>query len=135
MPKPVFIDRTILFGDCDPAGIVYTPRFSYFALEAVHEALGVWLEGPGLRALMAHDILPPARALVLEFLHPVSWDDVLRLKVSVAEVGEHAFTFAVEGRLPTDVLAFTARLTQVCVCPRTKTVVAIPAPLRAVLAS
>ncbi|PBD21856.1 thioesterase, partial [Pseudomonas aeruginosa] len=49
MPTPVFIKRTVLFGDCDPEGIVYTPRFSYFVLEAVQEALGVWLGGPGLR--------------------------------------------------------------------------------------
>ncbi len=47
MPTPVFIKRTVLFGDCDPEGIVYTPRFSYFVLEAVQEALGVWLGGPG----------------------------------------------------------------------------------------
>ncbi|PXB94009.1 acyl-CoA thioesterase, partial [Pseudomonas aeruginosa] len=28
MPTPVFIKRTVLFGDCVPEGIVYTPRFS-----------------------------------------------------------------------------------------------------------
>lgn len=35
MPDAVFVSRTILFGDCDPAGVVYTPRFSYFAVEAI----------------------------------------------------------------------------------------------------
>jgi hypothetical protein len=29
--KTVVIKRKILFGDCDPEGIIYTPRFSYFA--------------------------------------------------------------------------------------------------------
>lgn len=58
MPTPVFIKRTVLFGDCDPEGIVYTPRFSYFVLEAVQEALGVWLGGPGLRTLLGFRILP-----------------------------------------------------------------------------
>lgn len=47
MPTPVFIKRTVLFGDCDPEGIVYTPRFSYFVLEAVQEALGSGWEGRG----------------------------------------------------------------------------------------
>ncbi|MFT6816141.1 MAG: acyl-CoA thioesterase FadM, partial [Sphingobacteriales bacterium] len=32
-----------MFGDCDPEGIVYTPRFSYFALEATHEAMHIML--------------------------------------------------------------------------------------------
>ncbi|TDF81477.1 thioesterase family protein [Pseudomonas sp. H9] len=133
MPSPVFIQRKVLFGDCDPEGIVYTPRFSYFVLEAVHEALGVWLNGPGLRALLGFNILPPARAFSLEFLHPVTWDDELTIKVSVSNVGEHSFSFSVEGRLPSDVLAFVASLTQVCVCPQTREVVAVPLPLRVLL--
>lgn len=133
MPSPVFVERKVLFGDCDPEGIVYTPRFSYFVLEAVHEALGVWLEGPGLRTLMGFKILPPARAFSLEFLHPVTWDDVLTIKVSVSNVGEHSFSFSVEGRIASDVLAFVASLTQVCVSPQTREVVALPPALRVLL--
>lgn len=133
MASPVIIKRKVLFGDCDPQGIVYTPRFSYFVLEAVHEALGVWLQGPGLRRLMGFDILPPARAFALEFLHPVTWDDELALEVSVSNVGAHSFSFAVEGRLPSGIVAFTASLTQVCVCPQTHEVVVVPAQLRALL--
>ncbi|MFK0090759.1 acyl-CoA thioesterase [Pseudomonas sp. NPDC090755] len=131
MPSPVFVERKVLFGDCDPEGVVYTPRFSYFVLEAVQEALGVWLEGPGLRTLMGFKILPPARAFSLEFLHPVTWDDVLTLKVSVSNVGEHSFSFSVEGRIASGVLAFVASLTQVCVSPDTREVVAVPQQLRA----
>ena len=125
MPTPVFIKRTVLFGDCDPEGIVYTPRFSYFVLEAVQEALGVWL---GFR------ILPPARAFSLEFLHPVTWDDELTLRVGVSNVGTHSFSFSVEGRLSPDVVAFTASLTQVCGSPDTREVMEVPAQLRALLA-
>lgn len=130
MPSAVFVERKVVFGDCDPEGIVYTPRFSYFVLEAVHEALGVWLGGPGLRSLMGFRILPPARALSLEFLYPVTWDDVLSLKVDVSNVGEHSFSFSVEGRLPSEVVAFVASLTHVCVCPDTHEVVAVPPALR-----
>ena len=51
MSSIITITRKVLFGDCDPEGIVYTPRFSYFAVEAVHEALnvfvkGAWIENP-----------------------------------------------------------------------------------------
>ena len=133
MSKTVFIKRKILFGDCDPEGIVYTPRFSYFAVEATHEALNVWLKGPGLKTLMGFDILPPARAFSLEFLNPVTWDDELTMHVSVADVGEHSFSFSVEGFIKSDILVFTAKLTHVCVATDTKKVVMVPEGLRVLL--
>ena len=133
MASPVFIKRKILFGDCDPEGIVYTPRFSYFAIEAIHDALNVWLKGPGLRTLMGFNILPPARAFSVEFLHPVTWDDELTIKVQVAEVGVHSFSFSIEGFLAQDIPAFTASLTHVCISPDTKKVVTVPQNLRELL--
>lgn len=133
MPKAVFVSRTILFGDCDPAGVVYTPRFSYFAVEAIYTALDRWLGAPGLRTLMGFDILPPVRAMSLELLKPLTWDDELSIKVSVEKLGTHSFTFSVEGFLNSDTLSFTANVTHVCISPETKEVVAMPAALRALL--
>ena len=63
--------RTILFGDCDPAGIIFTPRVAYFVVEAVHEFLTHILGGPGIRRIFAMDVLPPARAMSIEFLFPL----------------------------------------------------------------
>lgn len=130
MPDPVLIKRKVLFGDCDPEGVVFTPRFSYFVVEAVHEALSVWLEGPGLRTLLGFNVLPPARAFSLEFLHPVTWDDELTIKVSVSNVGRHSFSFLVEGSVASGVLAFVASLTQVCISPDTREVIEVPVKLR-----
>lgn len=135
MPNPVIVKRMVLFGDCDPEGIVYTPRFSYFVIEAIHDALTVWLSGPGLRTLLGFDLLPPARALSLEFLHPVTWDDELLMTVSVASVGLHSFTFVVEGNVAPGVVAFTSSLTHVCVSPVTKEIIEVPDQLRALLQS
>ncbi|WP_339538233.1 acyl-CoA thioesterase [Pseudomonas sp. RA_15y_Pfl2_54] len=133
MPNAVFVSRTILFGDCDPAGLVYTPRFSYFSVEAVYAALDKWLGAPGLRNLMGFDILPPVRAMSLELLAPLTWDDELNIKVSVAKVGIHSFTFLVEGFISNGTLSFVANITHVCVSPETKEVVAIPSRLRTFL--
>ena len=133
MSNTVFIKRKVLFGDCDPEGIVYTPRFSHFAVEAMHDALGVWLKGPGLRTLMEFGILPPARSLSLEFFHRVTWDDELTMKVSVAEIGVHSFSFSIEGYIMKDTLAFTANITSVCLSPDTKEVVEVPENLRRAL--
>ena len=133
MSSTIIIKRKILFGDCDPAGIVYTPRFSYFAVEAIHEALNIWLKGPGLRTLMGFDILPPARAFSLAFLHPLTWDDEVSMNVSVDSIGEHSFSFLVEGFMANNTLAFTANLTHVCISPETREIVKVPEKLRALL--
>lgn len=133
MPDAVFVSRTILFGDCDPAGVVYTPRFSYFAVEAIYTALDSWLGAPGLRTLMGFDVLPPVRAMSVEMLRPLTWDDELNIKVSVARLGVHAFTFLVEGFIHGQTLAFFANVTHVCISPDTGEVVAIPERLRVLL--
>ncbi|MNM77448.1 acyl-CoA thioesterase [Pseudomonas alkylphenolica] len=133
MPNSVIVKRKVLFGDCDPEGIVYTPRFSYFVIEAVHDALSVWLSGPGLRTLLGFDLLPPARAFSLEFLHPLTWDDELSMTVSVSSVSLHSFTFLVEGNVAPDIKAFTASLTHVCVSPVTRKIIEVPQALRALL--
>jgi len=133
MPGAVFVSRTILFGDCDPAGVVYTPRFSYFAVEAIYAALDRWLGAPGLRTLMSFDVLPPVRAMSVEMLRPLTWDDELSIKVSVAKLGVHSFTFLVEGYVHDETLAFTANVTHVCISPDTKEVVVIPERLRVLL--
>ena len=134
MPKSVIIKRKVIFGDCDPGGIVYTPRFADFAIEAVDSALAIFLESTGgISALMALGVLPPARSLSFEFLHPVTWDDVLSIKVTVAEVRVHAFSFLIECYLPDNTLAFNANLTQVCVSPETRKTIKIPDKLRVLL--
>ncbi len=149
LQKTVTIQRTVLFGDCDPEGIVYTPRFSYFSIEAIQDALSIWLvdkpkdptkkttKSGGLRKLMDHGILPPARAFSLEFHHPVTWDDELSIKVWVCQITERSFSFQVEAWLKNsrvsdteNILAFTARLTQVCVSRENHQSMALPKDLR-----
>ncbi|WP_281557062.1 thioesterase family protein [Thalassomonas sp. RHCl1] len=135
MPNAITIKRKVLFGDCDPGGIVYTPRFADFAIEAVDSALAVLFESKGgISALISYGILPPARSLSFEFLHPVTWDDELDIRISVEEIRVHAFCFLIEGYLADDTLAFSARLTQVCVSPETKETIKVPKALKARLA-
>jgi len=97
---PFITTRTILFGDCDPAGIVYTPRIAYFVIEAIHEFLSDRLGGEGLRKVFAMGILPPARALSIEFLSPMTWDEVISIEVRSEAPGTTSFGFAVEGPRP-----------------------------------
>ena len=130
---PFTTTRTILFGDCDPAGIVYTPRIAYFVIEAIHEFLSDRLGGEGLRKVFAMGILPPARALSIEFLSPMTWDEVISIEVRSEAPGTTSFGFAVEGRQASGEVTFRASMTQVCICPESKQPIALPDALRQAL--
>ncbi|GGX45119.1 acyl-CoA thioesterase [Saccharospirillum salsuginis] len=125
--------RTILFGDCDPAGVVYTPRISYFVIEAVHDFLADALGGPAVRELFDLGILPPARALSIEFLATMTWDESIEIEVCCESVKTSAFTFAVTGRNAARETTFSASLTQVCISPETRRPVPLPDALRKAL--
>jgi YbgC/YbaW family acyl-CoA thioester hydrolase len=125
----IIINRKVLFGDCDPEGIVYTPRFSYFALEATHEAMHILLGAPSITALKKMGVLTPVRAFDLEFLAPVTWDDELKLEVLVSEIRQHSFSFIVRGFLKIDTLAFSASITYVAVSSDKKEVIQVPKKL------
>lgn len=74
-------------------------------------------------------VLTPVRAFELEFLAPVTWDQELKLEVSVSDIGQHSFSFTVRGLLPDDTLAFSAAITYVTVCADDKNKMRLPEKL------
>lgn len=132
MSERFVVRRRILFGDCDPGGIVYTPRFAHFAVEAGLDFLGQRLGAPVERTLFELGVGPPARAFSMEFLRMLRWDDELELEVSVAAVGTTSFTLEIEGRHLGET-AFRARITQVCVNMQDQRAVEMPERLRRAL--
>jgi len=127
--------RVVLFGDCDPAGAVYTPRIAHYVVEADLEFLTHALGSPAERSLMEQAILPPARALNLEFLSPMVWDDEITVSVSVLGLGQHSFTLQFAGRNQHDIETFRGTITHVCVSSQTKRPIDLPPVLRDCLAS
>lgn len=127
------IKRTVQFGDCDPAGYIYTPRMSYFVVEAVTEYLSYLLGEPALRMIFNLGVLPLTRALSIEFTGPAKWDDVLDIKISVTNVSESSFSLGLEAVNTSNaenVVVFTASQTQVCISSETKLTVEIPEILK-----
>jgi len=125
--------RVVLFGDCDPGGVVYSPRIAHFVVEAGLAFLSHALGGPAERRIFAMGILPPARALSIEFLHPMTWDETIEIEVAVEKVGEHSFVLAVLARNAEGRATFRGSLSQVAVSPQTRRPVALPDELKAAL--
>ena len=130
---PFKTSRVILFGDCDPAGVIYTPRVAHFVVEAALEFLSCALEAPAARRLFAMGILPPARALSIEFLHPMVWDERIDIEVAVKEIRDHSFSLILAACNTDSEITFRATITQVCVSPETKHSVLLPDALRTAL--
>lgn len=136
LPGRVFrTSRTVLFGDCDSGGIVYTPRVAHFVAEAamafVSERIGTSVG----RHAMRTGVWPPARVLNIEFLSPMTYDDRLDIEVEVEHVGESSFSLQVRARKQDRSLTFQARLVQVCVSAETMRPMSLPDDLRAKLES
>ncbi len=127
------IERVVLFGDCDPAGAIYTPRVAHFVVEAVLAFQSARLDGSAARKIFEMAILPPARRLTIDFLAPLTWDDCLELEVACTEVGTTSFTCEVTARRKDRQVAFRGRLTQVCIAADTGRPIALPEPLRRAL--
>ena len=125
--------RTILFGDCDPGGVIYSPRVAHFIVEAGLEFLSHALGAPAVRRLFDMGILPPARALSMEFLHPMTWDEVIDIEVLADKVGGHSFTLQVAASNAQGRPTFRGAITQVTISPETRRPVALPPELRAAL--
>jgi len=132
MNKEFVINRRVRFGDCDPGGILYTPRISYFVIEAVLDFISVCFGAPAEKSMIDLGILPPARSFNVEFLKPMAWDDEVEIKVCLKEMRNSAIVFSVNGFVSMDQV-FAAELTQVCIDPETRRPINIPGKLREVL--
>ena len=123
----------MLFGECDPAGILYTPSIANYLVEASLAFLSARLGSPVERAMFDIGVSLPARALKMDFLRSMTWDDLVRVGVSVAELRSRSFTLTINGRNEDDECAFEGQLTMVCISTQTRKAVSIPDRLREAL--
>lgn len=133
MAEPFVIRRRVLFGDCDPSDVLYAPRAGDYVVEASLAFLSHRLGRPAERYVYATGVLLPARALSVDFLKPLSWDDELALTVEVLSLRTHALVFSVTGRRDGETV-LSGQLTQVCVSRETRRPSPIPQALRDALA-
>ena len=95
--KPFSIKRVVQWGDCDPAGIIYSPRVFDYAVEAVEawnrQVLGLsWTELNSEMGMGA----PMVRA-ECDYLHPPQPDQEVELAVLIERLGHSSLTYLVRG--------------------------------------
>ena len=86
--------RTIRFGECDPAGIVYYPVFfNWF-----HELMEAWFENElsTSYAKVIQDIGFPAKSCEAEFYRPIAVGDHITLSFNLEKLRTKGFCFQVK---------------------------------------
>lgn len=127
---PFVVRRRVKWGDCDPAGMVYTVMFSEFVISTAELFYASLLGGPAYTKMTALGTTTPSRALSFDFQRSLSVDDEFDIEVRVVEVRTRTFVLEMTGRrLDGDVL-FVATLTPICMPPRERRAMEIPAALR-----
>ena len=125
MSKVFNVEYPILFSHCDPAGIVYFPRF----FDLLHRAMEDWFTF-GLEERFADFIMKkrlgiPTVGTKVDFVGPARFGDLLRIELRVARLGSSSIELLIDSFVE-DRPCFKARHT-ICVFS-SETYKAVPIP-------
>lgn len=124
--RPVTVRRRVTFGDCDPAGIVYTPRFADYLIGAYN-----WFIATLLDRAAPLTVETPMRALTLDFKRMLKVGDFFDMQCYVTDIRSRTFVLEVRGRICAGEDAFLGTLCPIAFDPSSGTAVALPSVLRA----
>ena len=127
---PGWVRRRVKWGECDPAGVVYTPRFCDYVVEGL-DLFMRHLVGVPLQERMAElDLGTPAKAMQLVFHRSLRPDQEFDLRVYVGDIRVRSFDLAMDAWEPDGARVFSALLSVVCVHHAVRESRPVPAPLR-----
>jgi acyl-CoA thioesterase FadM len=125
---PLRIRRRVAWGECDPAGVVYTPRFADYATEAA-----LWFIKRVLRPHLPQNVGSPLKGMRFEFHRTLKTDDVFDMRVKLIEIRQRTFDLEIQATDLAGERRFTAVVSPILVDRHSFTSVPIPAEVRAAL--
>ena len=111
---PLKVLRRVRWGECDPAGVVYTVNFCEYVASAFELFMTELLGGPLQAMKKRHGFAVPARALTLDFLGTLQPDDEFVMTVLVTDVRTRTFDLGIAGTCSGRDI-FKAKLTSISV--------------------
>jgi acyl-CoA thioesterase FadM len=130
---PLVVRRRVKWGECDPAGVVYTVAFSEYVMSAAELFYGSLFETTPQRAKKEQGFGTPSRALDFDFRLSLRPDDEFEMTVGVVDIRSRTYVLEITGRTATGDVAFVARLTPVCVARDERRSIEIPPNFRKAL--
>jgi len=127
-------DVQVRFGDCDPAGIVFYPRY----FEMFNNLVEDWCaDGLGSSFRELHGVRGlglPTVSIQTDFVATSKLGDMLRAELSVAKIGASSITVAIRLRGEDGAERVRATLVLVLMDLKTARATRIPEPMRARIA-
>lgn len=111
--QPVTIRRRVAWGECDPAGVVYTPRFTDYLVAAY-----AWFDRLVLAPVKAKNgdnWSTPIKALSLEFSRVLRPADRFDMKVTLLTVKSRTFDLEISAYDSAGLVHFRGQLTPIFV--------------------
>lgn len=135
--RPVIVRRRVKFGECDPAGVVYTPVFSEFSLSAYQWFVSALLGGPMFQEMKRIGFDSPVKALTFEFQSMLEVEQVFDMICLVTDIRHRTFDVQITGRSTTATPheIFIARLTPITMSRSERQSIEIPYEFRQQLES
>ena len=130
---PFTIRRRVRWADCDPAGVVYTGKFSEYLMGAVNLFFSDIGGGAYIKWTASLGVDTPCKGLELTF-HGALWpEDEFEMRCTVAQIRQHSYDIAVEAAQAGGRRIFSGRFSPICISREVRKGADIPAPYRAAL--
>jgi acyl-CoA thioesterase FadM len=126
---PVVVRRRVAWGDCDPAQVVYTPRFADYGASAVDWFWRVVLP-PGGPSLVSEGLMSPIKHMEFTFEHVLRPGDLFDMTVYLTAIRTRTLDLMIKATGIDGTPRFSASFSPILVSTRTFTSAAIPASLR-----
>lgn len=97
MTFPFSTRRRVLWGDSDPAGVIFTPRVFYYAIETVEEWMLSVLGHDSMALQEDFKLDTPTVKMGCEFMHPVRTGDWVDLTLKVENLGGASINYVIDG--------------------------------------
>lgn len=132
--QPFVVRRTVRWSDCDPAGVVYTGRFTDYLLGAVG-LFSDHIAGGAGRLGAVHGVGTPCKAMRFEFIGTLWPDDVIGIECWVEAIRTRSYDIRCMARRPEGAAVFDATFSPICVRLDERVGTPIPDSLRAALSA
>jgi acyl-CoA thioesterase FadM len=110
----VSVASRVKWGECDPAGIVYTPRFSDYVVETHLVCFEHLFGSSPYDLLRVKGLALPAKALAIEFKHSLLPNQPFEMKARIAAIRTRTYDVGVSGFTREGIEAFSGTLTLIC---------------------
>ena len=131
---PFVIRRRVRWSDCDPAGVVYTGKFTEYLMGAVMLFFAELGGGHYSRWIETLGVDTPCKGMEFTF-HRALWpEDDFDLTCKVSALRESSYDIAIEATRPDGSPVFSGRFSPICIGRDERKRVPIPAAMLEALA-